>query len=42
MRTYCKFEPKIRYQLNGLGAELRYMGYFASLLHPQEEKEKYY
>ena len=22
----------------GLGAKLRYMGYFASLLHPQEEK----
>ena len=26
----------------GLGAKLRYMGYFASLLHPQEEKVGYY
>ena len=40
MRTYCKFEPKIRYQLNGLGAELRYMGYFASLMHPLGRKRK--
>ena len=26
----------------GLGAELRYMGYFSSLLHPQEENLGYY
>ena len=26
----------------GLGAKLRYMGYFASLLHPKEEKLGYY
>ena len=25
-----------------LGAKLRYMGYFASLLHPQEETPGYY
>ena len=25
-----------------VGAKLRYMGYFASLLHPQEEKVGYY
>ena len=28
--------------VNGLGAKLIYMGYFASLLHPQEEKLGYY
>ena len=28
--------------LHGLGAKLIYMGYFASLLHPQEEKLGYY
>ena len=27
---------------DSVGAKLRYMGYFASLLHPQEEKVGYY
>ena len=29
-------------KLNSVGAKLRYMGYFASLLHPQDEKVCYY
>ena len=28
--------------LTSVGAKLRYMGYFASLLHPQEEKVGHY
>ena len=27
---------------NSVGAKLRYIGYFASLFHPQEEKVDYY
>ena len=39
---YTQLNSKSLYSLNSVGAKLRYMGYFASLLHPQEEKFGYY
>ena len=32
----------VRFCHISVGTKLRYMGYFASLLHPQEEKVDYY
>ena len=36
------FGPSLLYKTYGLGTKLRYMDYFTSLLHPQEEKIGYY
>ena len=34
----CKKENTASYDRVSVGAKLRYIGYFASFLHPQEEK----